>query len=372
MPVTKRRLAGIFISIKKDNMIKKEDFHKVIDGKQVSLYTLYNSKGLKLSVTNFGARVIELWTPDKDNNYKDIVLGYDSIDKYLHNKGERFLGAVCGRFANRINKGQFHIDGKEYHLPINNNGQTLHGGLQGLDSVIWEVTFVNDTRIVFKYISPDMEEGFPGTLSIEMCYELTDENEFKITYKAQTDQPTPVNLTHHSFFNLKGEGTGSINDHILQINGSSYLPVDSVLIPLGKSENVADTPMDFLRPATIGSRLDNPFSQLKIAGGYDHCWVLNKQNTDKPELAATVWEPASGRLMEVWTDQPGLQFYGGNFFDGKTLSKSGDSSYEYRGAFALETQHFPDSPNQTSFPSTLLMPDNTYSHICIYKFSVKA
>lgn len=349
-------------------MITKENFEATVGTKQVSLFELRNGKGMKLSVTNFGARVVELWVSDKKGDFKDIVLGYDRIDKYLNNKGERFLGAVCGRFANRIGKGCFSIGEKEYHLPLNNNGQTLHGGLKGFDSVVWDVIAVNDTQIKFRYVSADMEEGFPGTLQVDMCYELTEDNEFRITYKGMTDMPTHINLTHHSFFNLKGEGMGCINNHILQINGSAYLPVDKVLIPFGTCESVVNTPMDFLKPTSIGCRLDKPFSQLEIAGGYDHCWVLDRNGNDNIQLAATVWEPVSGRCMEVWTDQPGLQFYGGNFFDRKTPSKNGRSSYEYRGAFALETQHFPDTPNQPSFPSTLLIPNNEYRHTCIYKF----
>ena len=352
-------------------MITKERFEATIGGKRVFLIMLCNSNGIKMSVTNFGARVVELWVPDKRGDFEDIVLGYDSIDKYLNNKGERFLGAVCGRFANRISKGHFSIGEKDYYLPLNNNGQTLHGGLKGFDSVVWELISANDTQLKFRYTSPDMEEGFPGTLQVDMCYELTDDNEFRITYKATTDKPTPVNLTHHSFFNLKGEGRGNINNHILQINGSAYIPVNEVLIPFGTYEPVANTPMDFLRPTSIGYRLNGPFSQLEIAGGYDHCWVLDGNDKDNIKLAATVWEPVSSRCMEVWTDQPGIQFYSGNFFDGKTQSKNGHSSYDYRGAFALETQHFPDTPNQPSFPSTLLMPNNEYKHTCIYKFFTK-
>lgn len=352
-------------------MVEKKNFEKIVDGKQTNLYTLNNKNGVKISVTNFGARVIELYVPDRNGNYDDIVLGYDHIDKYLNNTGERFLGAVCGRYANRIANGTFEIEGKVYHLPINNNGQTLHGGIKGLDSVVWDIVSSSNSKILFRYVSPDMEEGFPGTLTITMTYELNDEDEFRITYNAATNQATHINLTHHSFFNFHGEGKGRINDHILQINADQFIPVDEVSIPLGVYESVQNTPMDFLRPNAIGSRLTEPYPQLKLAGGYDHNWILSETKRETIELAATVYEPMSGRYMEVWTDQPGIQFYGGNFFDGKTASKDGRGVYSHQGAFALETQHFPDTPNQKNFPSTLLYPNEEYKHICVYKFSVK-
>lgn len=352
-------------------MVEKKNFEKIVDGKQTNLYTLNNKNGVKISVTNFGARVIELYVPDRNGNYDDIVLGYDHIDKYLNNTGERFLGAVCGRYANRIANGTFEIEGKVYHLPINNNGQTLHGGIKGLDSVVWDIVSSSNSKILFRYVSPDMEEGFPGTLTITMTYELSDEDEFRITYNAATNQATHINLTHHSFFNFHGEGKGHINDHILQINADQFIPVDEVSIPLGVYESVQNTPMNFLRPNAIGSRLTEPYPQLKLAGGYDHNWILSETKRETIELAATVYEPMSGRYMEVWTDQPGIQFYGGNFFDGKTASKDGRGVYSHQGAFALETQHFPDTPNQKNFPSTLLYPNEEYKHICVYKFSVK-
>lgn len=352
-------------------MVKKEDFDRKVDGKHISLYTLKNKNGLKLSVTNFGARVVELWTPDKDGQFKDIVLGYATIDQYLNNIGERFYGAVCGRYANRIAKGHFTIEGKEYTLPINNNGQTLHGGIKGLDLVIWDVVSASDSAIDFEYTSPDLAEGFPGTLSIQMRYELTEDNEFKITYKAKTDKATHVNLTHHSFFNLHGEGVGTINDHILQIKADRYTPVDNFLIPIGELAPVKGTPLDFTTPTEIGARVNDSCEQLTIGSGYDHNWVLADKKRDQAEFAASVFEPKSGRYMEVWTDQPGIQFYGGNFLDGKTKAKYDNNSYDRRGALALEAQHFPDSPNQPNFPSTLLLPDQEYNHICIYKFSVK-
>lgn len=351
-------------------MVEKKNFEKIVDGKQVSLYSLRNNNGVRMAVTNFGARVVELYTPDRNGNFEDIVLGYDHIDKYLNNKGERFLGAICGRYANRIAKGSFEIDGKKYQLPINNNGQTLHGGLKGLDSVVWNVVSSSDSEIVFRYVSPDMEENFPGNLTIMVKYELNNDNEFRITYSAVTDQTTHINLTHHSFFNLHGEGKGFINDHLLQINADKFIPIDEVSIPLGVYELVQNTPMDFLKPSLIGSRLKDSYPQLKQANGYDHNWILAEKKRETVSLAATLYEPISGRYLEVWTDQPGIQFYGGNFFDGNTHSKNGAGTYDCWGALALETQYFPDSPNQKDFPSTLLHPNEEYSHTCIYKFGV--
>ena len=336
---------------------------------QINIYHLRNGF-LRMQVCNFGARVMCLYMPDKQGQEKDIVLGYKSVEEYLDNKGERFLGSVIGRYGNRIAEGRFEIDGQTYQFAQNNNGQCLHGGVKSLDSVVWEVTAHDDHSIDFRYLSPDGEEGFPGNLDIRMRYELTAENAFHVSYRATTDKKTHVNLTHHSFFNLKGEGCGDINDHIMQINADGFLPVNEVLIPLGNVADVTGTPMDFRTPTSIGSRLELPDEQLKMGNGYDHCWVLNRKTNDQLEFAARVTEPKSGRVMEVWTDQPGMQFYGGNFFDGKTKSKSGEGFYEKRGSLALETQHFPDSPNQTNFPSTLLCPGETYRHECVYKFDV--
>lgn len=351
-------------------MIDKKNFDKIIDGKYISLFTLKNNNDMRMSITNFGARVVELYIPDRNGYTEDIVLGYNSIEKYLNNTGERFLGSVCGRYANRIAKGSFEINKKKYFLPTNSNGQTLHGGIKGLDSVIWEVLSHSDSKILFQYTSEDMEEGFPGTLLINMSYELSDSNEFRITYHATTNKTTPVNLTHHSFFNFHGEGKNNINNHLLQINAKQFLPIDENLIPTGIYESVDNTPMDFRSPKFIGQDLSESNKQLLLAGGYDHNWILpEKKNTI--QLAATVYEPISGRKMEVWTDQPGIQFYGGNYFDGKTIAKNGLGTYDYRGAFALETQYFPDSPNQKKFPSPFLKPHEEYNHACIYKFTIK-
>ena len=350
-------------------LMKTEDFQAVVDGKETSLYTL-KAGDLVMQVTDFGGRVVSLWTPDKDGKYEDVVLGYNNIDSYINNKGERFLGAVVGPYANRIAAGTYTIGGETYNFPQNNNGQTLHGGLKGLDMVVWDVESVNDSSIVLSYLHADGQEGMPGNLKIVMTYALSSDNEFKVDYVAETDKATHVNISHHSFFNLKGEGNGTINDHILYINASKTTPVNAVLIPSGEIADVAGTPFDFRQAKAIGQDLEVENEQLKNGGGYDHNWILDRQTTDQMELAASVYEPASGRFMEVYTDQPALQFYGGNFFDGTTEGKYG-RALRYRESIALETQKYPDTPNHDNFPSTLLNPGETYTHSCVYRFSVK-
>ena len=350
-------------------LMNAEDFKTEIDGKATSLYTL-RAGDLVMQVTDFGGRVVSLWVPDKNGDYEDIVLGYNNIDSYVHNKGERFLGAVVGPYANRIANGTYTIGEETYEFPKNNNGQTLHGGNNGLDMVVWDVESVNDSTLVLSYLHADGQEGMPGNLKIRMTYALTSANEFKIDYEAVTDKATHVNISHHSFFNLKGEGNGTINDHILYINGSKTTPVNEVLIPSGEIADVTDTPFDFREPKTVGQDLEVEDEQLKNGGGYDHNWVLDRKTPDQMELAASVYEPASGRFMEVYTDQPALQFYGGNFFDGTTEGKYG-KALKYRESIALETQKYPDTPNHDNFPSTLLNPGETYTHSCIYRFSTK-
>lgn len=350
-------------------LMKTEDFQAVVDGKETSLYTL-KAGDLVMQVTDFGGRVVSLWTPDKDGKYEDVVLGYNNIDSYINNKGERFLGAVVGPYANRIAAGTYAIGGETYNFPQNNNGQTLHGGLKGLDMVVWDVESVNDSSIVLSYLHADGQEGMPGNLKIVMTYALSSDNEFKVDYVAETDKATHVNISHHSFFNLKGEGNGTINDHILYINASKTTPVNAVLIPSGEIADVTCTPFDFRQAKAIGQDLEVENEQLKNGGGYDHNWILDRQTTDQMELAASVYEPASGRFMEVFTDQPALQFYGGNFFDGTTEGKYG-RALRYRESIALETQKYPDTPNHDNFPSTLLNPGETYTHSCVYRFSVK-
>ena len=346
-----------------------EAFTAEVDGKATSLYTLKAGE-LTMQVTNFGGRVVSLWVPDKDGDYDDVVLGYNNIDSYINNKGERFLGAVVGPYANRIADGTYSIGEETYHFPQNNNGQTLHGGLKGLDMVVWDVVNVNDSTLVLSYVHADGQEGMPGNLSIFMTYALTCGNEFRIEYEAQTDKSTHVNISHHSFFNLKGEGNGTINDHVLYINGSKTTPVNRVLIPSGEIVDVEGTPFDFRQPKAIGTDLNVENEQLANGGGYDHNWVLDRMTEGGMELAASVHEPASGRFMEIYTDQPALQFYGGNFFDGTTEGKYG-KALKYRESIALETQKYPDTPNNDNFPSTLLKPGEAYRHACVYRFSVK-
>lgn len=350
--------------------LKAADFETVHNGKKTGLYYLSNKLGTEIAVTNFGARVVELWVADRNGKFADVVLGHDNIDAYINYSGERFLGAAIGRFGNRIAHGKFSLGGKEYSLPLNDGANSLHGGYKGFDMVVWDVTQPDGQTLEFTYLSPDMEEGFPGSLQVDMTYMLSDDNEFIIRYRAQTDKATVVNLTHHSFFNLHGAGAGSINDHELMINARSYTPVDETLIPTGKMASVELTPMDFLTPTAIGARVDEPFAQLEFGHGYDHNWMLDKKCDTVPELAATLYEPTSGRYLEVFTTQPGMQFYGGNFFDGSTVGKGG-TPYRFRESLALETQHFPDSPNNPAFPSTTLEAGEVYEHQCIYKFNLK-
>lgn len=351
-------------------LVNEANFKATVDNKSVDLYKLTNAQGLTMQVTNFGCRVVTLFAPDRNGKMEDIVLGYENIDRYVHNKGERFFGATIGRYGNRIAAGKFTLDGNDYQLSTFNNGQCLHGGDKGFDMVVWNVDSVAQDYILFSYLSRDMEEGFPGNLSVSMSYYLTNNNEFRIEYSATTDKATPINLTHHSFFNLKGEGNGTINTHELYIAADRYTPVDSVLIPTGELADVTGTPFDFRKPLSIGSRLKEKNEQLDNCRGYDHNFVLSRTSDSDLELAASVYEPSNGRYMEVWTTEPGLQFYGGNFFNGEILGKSG-KPYRYREAFALETQHFPDSPNQEGFPTTILEPVKIYRHICVYKFGVK-
>ena len=350
-------------------LIPAADFETEVDGKPVALYTL-QAGDLTMQVTNFGGRVVSLWTPDKNGSYEDVVLGYNNIDSYVNNPGERFLGAVVGPYANRIAKGTYTIGKETYNFPQNNNGQTLHGGLKGLDMVVWDVDTVTANSIVLSYLHADGQDGMPGNLQIKMTYSLTEDNEFKVDYLAKTDKTTHVNISHHSFFNLKGEGNGTINDHVLYIKASHTTPVDSVLIPTGEIASVEGTPFDFRTPKAIGQDVEADDQQLKHGAGYDHNWVLDRENPSGLELVASVYEPASGRFMEVLTDQIALQFYGGNFFTGDTKGKYG-KSLNYRESIALETQKYPDTPNHANFPSTLLNPGEEYTHTCVYRFSTK-
>lgn len=350
-------------------LMSKDDFTVEVEGKPVTLYTLKAGE-IVMQVTNFGGRVVSLWVPDKEGKYEDVVLGYDNIDRYVDNKGDRYFGAVVGPCANRIAGGTYTIAGEVYTFPKNDNGQTLHGGLKGLDSVVWDVESVKEDRIVLSYLHADGQEGIPGNLKIVMTYTLTDDNEFVVDYDAQTDKAVHVNISHHSYFNLKGEGNGTVNDHILMINASNTTPVNEVLIPYGNLADVTGTPFDFRKPKAIGTDLDVEDEQLANGGGYDHNWVIDRKSESDLELVASVFEPSSGRLMEVLSDQPALQFYGGNFLDGSFSGKYG-RPLKYREAIVLETQKYPDSPNHPEFPSTLLEPGDRYTHKCVYRFGTR-
>lgn len=344
-------------------------FNTLIDGKKIDLYFLKNDNGMQMAVTNWGARVVALLAPDKKGHFDDIVLGYDSIQGYL-NSQEPYFGCAVGRYGNRIAKGQFKLGGNTYQLAQNNNGQSLHGGPRGFHNQVWNAQPQGLNTLILKYTSRDGEEGYPGTLSVEMKYILTDDNAFRIEYKATTDQATVINLTHHSYFNLHGAGNGTINDHELMINADRYTPVDSVLIPTGEQALLEGTAMDFRTSTAIGARVDADFDQLKMGRGYDHNYILNRTAEADLQWAATVHDPISGRCLEVYTTEPGLQFYGGNFLNGQDIGKDA-KPYKFRSAFCLETQHYPDSPNQAAFPSTVLKAGETYHHVCVYKFSVK-
>jgi len=349
--------------------LNEQNFQKTIDGKQTSLYFLKNGT-IQAAITNYGGRIVGLCTPDKTGKMGDIVLGFNSVDEFINAK-EHFYGALIGRVGNRIAKGKFTLDGQEYTLPLNNGINHLHGGTGGFHNVIWDVKSANDSSIVLNYVSKDGEMGYPGNLSVEVQYLLNSKNEVVMSYKATTDKSTPVNLTNHAFFNLAGEGSGTINDHILTINADAYTAVDSTLIPLAGNEPVEGTPFDFRAGKAIGTDLPKQAEniQLKNGNGYDHNFALNKPKAGEMTLAATVVEPVSGRKMEVFTQEPALQFYGGNFMNGSDTGKSG-KQLKYREAFALETQHFPDSPNNANFPSIILKPGEVYQTQSIYKFSV--
>ena len=354
---------------KEVKLIPAENFTKEVEGKQVSLYTLHNGF-LTMQVTNYGGRVVALWMPDNRGSYEDIVLGYDHIDKYLNNSGERYLGAVVGRCANRISNGKFTLNDVEYQLPKNDGENTLHGGLIGADKHVWEVVSVNDSVIQMHTVFADGEDGFPGNLDVTMSYTLTHDNQFQIRYAATTDAPTLCNFSHHSFFNLKGEGNGSIIDHELQINSRYLTTINDQLIPDGKFSGVKNTPFDFREKHRIGENIAADDEQIKRGKGYDHNWIMDKSNPKAYAWNATLTEPASGREMQVWSDQVGLQFYSGNFFDGKGIGKCG-KPLKIREGLALETQYFPDAINhKTLSPVPVLNPDQEYHQLCIYKFVV--
>lgn len=337
---------------------------------QLNLYALRNGD-LTMQVTDFGARVISLFAPDRNGNIDDIIVGYGEGEKYVHNTGERFLGATVGRVANRIGGGRFTLDGVTYNLPKNNNGQTLHGGLLGIDMVVWKLKERTDSSITLSYTAPDGQDGFPGNLSIDLTYTLTSDNGLDIAYKATTDKATPVNLSNHAFYNLHGSKGGTILDHVITINADKVTPVDKVLIPTGEHLAVEGTPFDFRQPHAIGERIGENHPQLAFCGGYDLNWELNVPSDGNLHSVCTVSDPTTGRKMEILTDQPGLQFYSGNFFDGSYCGKVEGQPIGYREALALETQKWPDSINHPGFTDTVLRPEEVYTQHTIYKFSAE-
>ena len=350
---------------------KKQSFGKTPDGQPVDLYVLTNKSGAEASITNYGGAVVSLKVPDRNRKLADVVLGYDNADGYV--KDTSFFGALVGRYGNRIGHAQFVLDGKTYTLAKNNGDNSLHGGIKGFNKALWAAKILpakDGQSLELSYLSKDGEEGFPGNLKVTVIYTLTDTNALKIEYSASTDKKTVVNLTSHGYFNLAGQGSGDILGHLLTIQADQFTPVDSGLIPTGELRDVMDTPFDFRKPTAIGARIDQLDEQLKLGGGYDHNFVLRMPMDRGESLAARVLEPTSGRVMEVWTTEPGIQFYTGNFLDGKTVGKGG-TAYPKRSAFCLETQHFPDSPNHPKFPSVVLNPGDRYHTITTYKFSVE-
>lgn len=347
--------------------ISRSNFQAEFGGEEIDLFKLSNRNGMQIAITNYGGRIVSWLAPDRDGKLADIVLGFNSIDEYL-NANEIYFGALIGRYANRIAKGKFVLNDKKYQLDQNNGPNHLHGGPGGFHNVVWDATQLDEQHLVLTYFSEDGEEGYPGKLNVKVQYILTDDNVLKIDYTAVTDEATPVNLTNHAFFNLAGAASGTINGHELLIEAESYNPVDSTLIPTGEIASVDGTPFDFTSSKPIGKDLGDEHQQLKHGKGYDHNFVLNKPDAHILTRAAKVFDPYSGRVMEIFTTEPGIQFYGGNFLDGSDTGKEG-KSYEHRNAFCLEPQHFPDSPNQDNFPSTILNTNSVYHSLSIYRLS---
>lgn len=348
--------------------VTKQSFGKNEAGENIDLYTLRNAHGVEAKITNYGGIVVSLKVPDHNGKFDDLVLGFNDLDSYL--KPHPYFGALIGRYGNRIAKGRFTLNGVEYKLAVNNGENHLHGGIKGFDKVIWtgkEMKTKAGPAVVLTYLSKDGEEGYPGNLTTRVVYTLTNNNELKIEYSATTDKDTVTNLTHHSYFNLAGEGSGDILNHRVTINANRFVPTDAGSIPLGELRRVTGTPFDFLTAHAIGERINQDEEQLKFGSGYDHTWVINGRQ-GVLRLAATAYEPTSGRVMQVWTTEPGMQFYTGNFLDGTLTGKAG-KLYPRRSGFCFETQHYPDSPNQPSFPTTTLKKGATYKSTTIYRFS---
>ena len=356
--------------VSKASLIPEGNFNTQIDGQKVALYTLTNENGMTVQITNYGARVVALWVPDKKGNFQDVVWGYNSIDEYLAST-DIYCGPIVGRFGNRINKGLFTLNDSIYQLTINNNDNHLHGGTNGFYKKVWNANPVlidGNSALELTHFSKDGEEGYPGNLTLKVTYIITKNNELKLLYAATTDKPTIINPTSHCYFNLTGSSQNSILDHILQINSKEFTPTIKGLIPTGELEIVKNTPFDFTTPTAIGARIDVENEQLAFGKGYDHNFVIDKK-LGAYEQIAQIYAPKSGILMSIKTDQPGLQFYSGNFMKGKLMGKRGDM-HNYRSGIALEAQNFPDAPNHTNFPSAVLLPSETYTQTTSYTFSI--
>ena len=351
--------------MEKPLLLDPKAFESTLEGKSTALYTLKNAAGLTAQITNYGARVVSLWVPDKQGQWADVVLGYESLDPY---RKTNYYGATIGRYGNRIAGSQFTIAGQTYKLPANEGENQLHGGEVGFQAVVWEVSEQGEDFLTLRHVSPDGHMGYPGTLTTELTYRLTEQQDLLVTYRATTDKATHVNLTHHSYFHLAGAGQGTAHQHQLTILADQYLPVSPKQIPTGELASVAGTPFDLREPIAVGAGLSQAHEQLRIGGGYDHTWVL-QGTAGEERLAAAVYEPTSGRTMEIYTTEPGLQFYSGNGMH-DTEGKYGQT-YVNQGAICLETQHFPNSPNQPDFPSTLLEPGQVYTSLCRHRFGVR-
>jgi aldose 1-epimerase len=344
----------------------KDNFNKIVDGKQVSLFVLKGGK-MEVSITNYGAKIVSILTPDKNGKTDDVVLGFDNIDDYLTK--EPFFGAVCGRFANRIKKGHFELEGKSYDLVVNNGANHLHGGIKGFNAVVWDVESVSENKLVLFYLAKDGEEGYPGNLKTTVTYQITEDNELSVHYQAITDKTTILNFCQHSFFNLKGAGNGNIEDHYLTVNADFFTPLDETQAPVGEVRFVDNTLMDFRKPVLISDRIDADYDQFTFGRGIDNNWVVKKAQAHDMAHAASLYEPQSGRTLDVFTTQPGIQVYSGNWVENH-VGKYG-KRYDTRYAICLEAQGFPCSPNYPQFPSPVLRPGECYDEICVYKFSTK-
>ena len=349
--------------------LNKTPYQQAIDGVNTDLYVLKNKNGMQAAITNYGARLVSLSVPETDNKLVNVVVGFNSVLEY-QSSTEPYYGATIGRYGNRIAKGKFTLDGLQYLLAVNNGINALHGGKKGFQYVVWEAKQIGDSSLELHYLSKDMEEGYPGNLKVKVTYNVTDNDELKLEYEAVTDKKTVINFTNHAFFNLNGEGSGTINNHLLMINANNFLPVDITQIPTGNIEAVANTPFDFRDPVVIAKNVDANDIQIKNGKGYDHCFVLNVNSPGDLTHAATVTADKSNIVMDVYTQEPGIQFYGGNCMQSENTMRGGGKD-DFRTAFCLETQHFPDSPNQPGFPSTILEPGKIYQTSTIYKFTLK-